>query len=116
MRAGENEEVVDCGTCLACCHQTVVLKSDEGDGLLWIDIGSMRVLRRRPDGSCVHLVDGRCSVRVNRPEACRVFHCGKWFLKASHRDVVELRRSADPEHRRMADEGRKRARALRQGR
>lgn len=38
--------------------------------------GLQYVLRKRPDGACIHLDgSGRCSIYENRPETCRNYSC-----------------------------------------
>jgi len=67
-----------CNGCTACCRGlTVDLDPREsGDGLDYETLTSgKRRLRKNLDGSCVHLVDGRCTVYAIRPLTCRVFDC-----------------------------------------
>jgi Fe-S-cluster containining protein len=33
------------------------------------------VLERREDGSCVYLIDSKCSIHQDRPQSCRNFFC-----------------------------------------
>ena len=49
-----------CDGCTACCRSPVL---DRGD------------LPRAADGSCGHLVDGKCLIYAERPLACRVYDC-----------------------------------------
>jgi len=67
--------VVECGSCTLCCRepQRVELTPDELASRLLRHDG--RYLRRHPNGSCTHLVDGRCEVYDSRPRACRTFDC-----------------------------------------
>jgi Fe-S-cluster containining protein len=37
------------------------------------------VLDKKPDGSCVKLIDGKCSIYSDRPSICRFFDC-RWAL------------------------------------
>lgn len=69
---------VPCGGCTACCHLPVDLMPREtGKGLDYelINSGGGRRLRQNPDGSCIHLIDGRCSVYEHRPIMCRRYDC-----------------------------------------
>lgn len=74
-RRSGGSAVVDCGACTMCCRepQRVELTPDElaGSGLRH----DGRYLQRQPDGSCTHLVDGRCEVYERRPRSCRTFDC-----------------------------------------
>jgi hypothetical protein len=36
-------------------------------------------LPKQTDGSCVNLIDGKCSIYARRPEACRQYDC-RWLL------------------------------------
>jgi len=73
---------VPCGTCRQCCwHPTVdVDKSVERpEDLAHLDLvvreDGKTVIRKRPDGACVHLGDGGCTVYKHRPRACRSYDC-----------------------------------------
>ncbi len=48
----------------------------------------LNILKKKPDGTCVYLKKGRCSIYENRPQVCRGFFC----------------RSDKPEFSGMADE------------
>jgi hypothetical protein len=52
---------VPCGDCSACCH----------------DIAPFEM---REDGSCINLLDGKCSIYETRPNACRAFDCRTYFF------------------------------------
>ena len=105
-----SDEIVDCGSCSACCHQVVMVMPDEDmSGLFVRQLGSFTFLRRRVDGSCVHLVDGKCSIWARRPRCCRVFHCGKWFDRASAKILLSMERNGEYHDKRMVAEGRSRS-------
>jgi Putative zinc- or iron-chelating domain len=74
-RAGGASAVVDCGTCTMCCRepQRVALIAAELVNPLLRHDG--KHLLRQPDGSCTHLVDGRCEIYAQRPRSCRTFDC-----------------------------------------
>jgi hypothetical protein len=79
---GSPDAVVACGACQLCCwHQRVfVMEGDPAERYDTEDIGNgARMLRQRPDGSCVHLGPGGCEVYAHRPRICRAFDCGAWF-------------------------------------
>lgn len=41
-----------------------------------MDIDSkLHILDKNPDGSCVYLVNNRCSIHDSRPQVCRKFFC-----------------------------------------
>lgn len=71
---------VDCGPrlhlCRArCCHFSVRLTlQDMVEGIVSRDRAT-NTLVRRPDGSCVHLDGGRCTVYEHRPAVCRRYDC-----------------------------------------
>lgn len=105
--------LVDCGSCRACCHQVVML----GDGETGYDsetietpLGSLRLLRRQPDGACIYLTAAGCSIYENRPDCCRVFDCGDWYRHAPAATRKEMRRVGGAQDKRLLREGRYRAR------
>jgi hypothetical protein len=72
---------VPCGDCSACCHMRVELfPRESGDGLDFELLDGVRRLRQNPDGSCIHLVAGRCSVHDHRPVACRRYDCRDYVV------------------------------------
>jgi hypothetical protein len=69
---------VNCRSCRACCIEyvdTPLLPVDSGDGLDTEIRDGRRFLRKKPNGECVHLQEGGCSVYEHRPSACRVYDC-----------------------------------------
>lgn len=67
-----------CNGCTGCCRGLNVdlHPRESGEGLDYETLSDgTRRLRRNPDESCVHLVDGRCTVYAIRPQTCRVFDC-----------------------------------------
>jgi len=93
MRDGDVK--VPCGDCNACCrakfHVNVTeAEAKELDQAYRDDQGWW--LRKNADGSCVYLVDDRCSVYARRPRACRVYDCRtvKFFGLADPADPVML--------------------------
>jgi Putative zinc- or iron-chelating domain len=67
---------VPCDGCTACCRcYDVPVAPGEAAGLDTVERGGELFLRRQPDGSCVHLGDGGCSVYGRRPLICRIFDC-----------------------------------------
>jgi hypothetical protein len=88
---------VPCGGCYSCCHAHVQVNEAEErpDDFAHLDLvrdGSALALRRRPDGSCVHLDEaGRCSIYAARPKTCRQYDCR---IHAT----CGLRHAFDPSH------------------
>jgi hypothetical protein len=69
---------VSCRSCRACCVEfveTSLLPGDSVDGLDTEIRDGKRFLRKKPNGECIHLQDGGCSVYEQRPSTCRVFDC-----------------------------------------
>ncbi|MFO1432290.1 MAG: YkgJ family cysteine cluster protein [Candidatus Competibacteraceae bacterium] len=86
---------VPCAGCTACCRRyNVELGPDEAvEGLEFTtDPATGRMtLERRSDGSCVHLVEGKCAVYPIRPRACRVYDCRMYvFCGVLPPDSVEI--------------------------
>lgn len=72
--------LVDCGSCRACCHQTVRLIEGQDDPRDYDQANG--VLRQRPDGACIYLDDQTgCTIYERRPAMCRMFDCGAWYSK-----------------------------------
>jgi Fe-S-cluster containining protein len=74
-----NLKSVPCNGCTACCHGPVILHPALGDDhrkfdAEWIEGVGYR-LKRNPDGSCVYLREGGCSIWPNTPGVCRAFDC-----------------------------------------
>jgi Fe-S-cluster containining protein len=72
------ESRVPCGSCNACCkiYDVDLCPWESGAGLDYhVDANGKRVLRRNADGSCVHLIDNRCSVYAQRPLTCATYDC-----------------------------------------
>lgn len=92
----EASSSVPCGTCSLCCHGHIFLHPDEdAKGLPTVtdrrvDGMMLRRLLQNPDGSCSHLVEGRCSVYERRPRICRIFDCREHYhLPAAQRRRIE---------------------------
>jgi len=75
MRTGAGIDV-PCGDCVACCTsaQQIVVDHDERDALP-VHAVVDGVLATDDKGTCVLLVDGRCSVYDHRPRRCRTYDC-----------------------------------------
>lgn len=75
---------VPCGTCNACCTcgYEVEVFADDDSSLETVPSSKdgARILARNADGSCSHLIDGKCSVYDRRPRACREFDCRIFVL------------------------------------
>lgn len=92
LKAMKRAPPIECGSCHACCHQLVALGPDDlARRPSWQTEGALPdgrpLLKRRPDGSCVYLdpLIG-CSIYANRPDICRVFHCGLWLSMLAEDD------------------------------
>jgi Fe-S-cluster containining protein len=84
---GENESVVPCGGCTACCtsFQFVHIEPDESDTLAHIPAELLFPAPRLPPGHvvlgyderghCPMLVDDQCSIYEHRPRTCRTYDC-----------------------------------------
>jgi len=74
-RAGGASAVVDCGTCTQCCREPQNIELTPAELASPILRHDGKYLLRQPDGSCTHLIDGRCTVYDQRPRSCRSFDC-----------------------------------------
>lgn len=72
-------EAVACGACRACCRWSTVELREDDDPAIYrgnlIDSDGILTLRRNPDGSCVYLTAGGCSIWPHHPVVCRAFDC-----------------------------------------
>lgn len=78
---------VPCGSCNACCRSSKVLVNLYPDELkkfpdavldkeMSTDPGSTQWrLPKREDGTCVYLIEGKCSIYAGRPRSCRTYDC-----------------------------------------
>lgn len=103
------EAHVDCGACRLCCHHQRVLVTP-GDPEELYDTesvldGKFKLLRQRPDGSCIHLGPGGCEVYENRPAICRAFDCGGWFRSWTRDERRQMSRQ-DPTVKALLERGR----------
>jgi Fe-S-cluster containining protein len=114
---------VPCGACRLCCTsgQAIPLQPEKGDDLLSYDFRFIKfpdgkthpVLNHKPNGDCVYLGDGGCTIHERAPLNCRMFDCRtyfKSFTKAQRVQMVAKGATANG----IFEEGRKRLSSLRQ--
>lgn len=79
-----------CAECdAACCRSDLIIlhpeQGDDAGAYDTVDVTNpltgekVQALRRKPDGSCIYLSDGRCSIHGRHPVICRAFDCGRMF-------------------------------------
>jgi uncharacterized protein len=82
--AGDGEMDVACGTCRGCCVSAyyVKVRDREVDAVAHIGESNLepgpagsRLMGYGPDGHCLMLRDGNCSIYPHRPETCRTYDC-----------------------------------------
>lgn len=94
------EVSVPCGECSHCCMNVRVylIEADLLSGFPYrmeegpkpySDNGPI-ILSRTEDGSCIYYVDGKCSIRDNRPSICRAFDCRNSFWQMEPRALGEV--------------------------
>jgi hypothetical protein len=74
-RAGGASAVVDCGACTLCCREPQHIELTPAELASPVLRHDGKYLLRQPNGSCTHLIDGRCTVYDQRPRSCRAFDC-----------------------------------------
>lgn len=97
---------VPCGGCSACCRAQMVFMT-EGDDAALYDVGPAinpltgeegLALMQKPNGECVYLDQGRCSIYERAPLVCRTFDCRLAFLqlgdRAARRRALHISRDA----------------------
>lgn len=104
---------VPCNGCNACCRSGLEIHLEDfesGEGLDTFKVADgTRYLRHNPDGTCVHLIDNKCSVYSKRPASCRIYDCRDLAAaSASHAEdataVNEVIRAWKPEIKTKEDE------------
>lgn len=78
---------VPCNGCTACCRYRVTLDRTRDDPSLYdtepflnpITLESELVLKHKPDGTCVHLGEGGCTVHDHAPSVCQEFDCRRFY-------------------------------------
>lgn len=85
---------VACGSCHACCKNTlVVILPEDTENLTHYEVeafsGDLLKLKQKPNGDCIHLGERGCEVYPLHPVMCRVYDCVAQFQKYSR---VERRR------------------------
>src|SRR5216117_1761824 len=70
---------VPCDGCTVCCRHSPSLPLIPGlDNVSSYDtvmVDGMPEFRRQEDGSCIYLINNRCSIYNRRPWICRSFDC-----------------------------------------
>jgi hypothetical protein len=97
--------VVPCNGCTACCRdERIMLFPEHGDDVDSYDTvpstmndalrakygDGRRMLRHKPDGSCIYLGEAGCTIWQRAPQICRAFDCRKWFRKFTRNERREL--------------------------
>lgn len=82
---------VPCGQCNACCRSKYIhadlLPHELADfpEAVKVDMSASKrssgwALPKKEDGSCVHLIEGKCSIYDRRPHSCRTYDCRLYLL------------------------------------
>lgn len=89
---------VPCGSCNACCQVIgweVDLHPERGEDVsqyqhheeIQATTGLPALfLDKKPNGECVYLVKGKCSIYERRPQTCRQFDCRDFYHTGSRTD------------------------------
>lgn len=103
---GDPVSEVPCGGCTLCCRDEVIyLFPERGDDWSKYQTRPMYnpllghqgiALQQRPDGSCVYLGEGGCTIWADRPIICRSYSCIDQYLRTPR---------AERRRRERADEG-----------
>ena len=86
--------IVACGTCrLGCVQDAIVLHPECGDDpgqyetVEWL---GCLILKHKPNGECVYLAPGGCSIYERRPAICREFDCADLINRHSRHTVQRM--------------------------
>lgn len=90
---------VPCGSCRACCsdpHFHANLTEHEAQRFAYVEYCGQKVLPKKADGTCVHLIGGNCSIYAERPRTCRIFDC-RYFMFGLplHNDCTVMREAVE---------------------
>jgi len=87
---------VPCNGCTACCRSPNMpprLTEEERGNYPDAEMNELLgdwSLPRKADGSCVKLIDGKCSIYESRPYICRVFDCRIYLAAACAPDDDDI--------------------------
>lgn len=74
----------DCSRCNAPCCRIFWVNMEEGDNIDNYEKSSDgKYLKRIGDGSCIYLIDNKCSIYNKRPNICQNWSCYKdprWYV------------------------------------
>lgn len=72
---------IDCSGCTLCCQSGQLIMLMPGDDPAKYRVrrhpiqADLMVLEQKPNGDCVYLQPGWCSIYADRPRICRTFDC-----------------------------------------
>jgi len=55
-----------------------------------VDGRVQRILCRKPNGDCIYLIDGKCSIHGRAPKVCRDFDCRDLVRKPNPKVPAEV--------------------------
>jgi Fe-S-cluster containining protein len=100
--AAPRERSVPCGSCQFCCRKEWVLLSPEaGDVIELYETENVfdpvrsrpgKALAHKPNGDCIYLGPGGCTIHARRPSLCRTFDCRLFYLQEAAKPRRERRR------------------------
>lgn len=87
---------VPCDGCVACCiNDAIILHPECGDDPSVYETEDIRhpftgkpakMLKHKPNGECIYLGKGGCTIHDRAPAICREFDCRRQFLQFSRND------------------------------
>jgi Fe-S-cluster containining protein len=89
---------VPCGSCHDCCTGNELVVMTPHDDASKYETETIRlngavllVLKRKPNGDCIYLDAGRCSIHGDQPHVCKIFDCRLAYLQWMERPRHERR-------------------------
>lgn len=68
-----------CSGCGVCCRLFLINLSkkefESGKYQTMYQENGLFLLSQNPDGNCIYLINGKCSIHPTRPQVCRHFFC-----------------------------------------
>jgi len=80
---------VPCNGCTRCCHYSLIPLDPQRDDIAsyeTIKVAGQHVLKHRPEGGCVYLGDGGCTIHDRAPVVCREFDCRRFYRAISREE------------------------------
>ena len=122
MKNGKTRtQLVDCGTCTLCCrNDAIVLHPEDGDDpTQYKTINAVhpfsgkpiQMLAKGPDGNCIYMGEGGCTIYERRPAVCRSFSCAALYERYGAKQCQKMIEQGTV-NKEVVDMGRKKLKSM----